>query len=69
MNDIYLYPDVPVLKNKLGIRDEKILDMVEAEQSVANMVLLYDLGFSDFTNRRICAERICSCQSRSVFRV
>lgn len=54
MNDIYLYPDVPVLKNKLGIKDEKVLDVVEAEQSVANMVLLYDLGFSDFTNRGIC---------------
>ncbi|WP_418972695.1 Fic/DOC family protein [Allofournierella sp.] len=54
MNDIYLYPEVPVLKNKLGIRDEKILDIVEAEQSVANMALLYDLGFSDFTNRGIC---------------
>ena len=33
MSDIYLYEDVPVLKNKLDIRDEKTLDLIEAEQS------------------------------------
>lgn len=32
MLDIYLYDDVPVLRNKLKIRDEKVLDLIEAEQ-------------------------------------
>ena len=49
MSDIYLYEDVPVLKNKLDIRDEKTLDLIEAEQSRANMMILYERGFSDFT--------------------
>ena len=42
MPDCYLYDDVPVLRNKLGIRDDKTLDQIEAEQSRANMMLLYD---------------------------
>ncbi len=49
MPDIYLYDDSSVLKNKLGIRDEKTLDLVEAEQSRANMILLYERGFQNFT--------------------
>lgn len=49
MPDIYLYDDVPVLKNKLGIKNEATLDLVESEQSSANMILLYDEGFDDFT--------------------
>lgn len=49
MLDIYLYDDCPVLKNKLDIRDEKTLDLVEAEQSRSNMILLYERGFQDFT--------------------
>ena len=49
VSDIYLYEDVPVLKNKLDIRDEKTLDLIEAEQSRANMMILYERGFSDFT--------------------
>ena len=49
MPDIYLYDDSPVLKNKLDIRDEKVLDLVEAEQSRSNMILLYERGFQDFT--------------------
>ena len=49
MPDPYLYPDVPVLRNKLDIKTEKTLDLVEAEQSRANMMLLYDATFSDFT--------------------
>lgn len=49
MPDPYLYPDVPVLRNKLDIKTEKTLDLVEAEQSRANMMLLYDAPFSDFT--------------------
>lgn len=53
MNDIYLYEDVPVLKNKFGIKDEKTLDLVEAEQSRASMMLLYEHGFHDFSNRGV----------------
>lgn len=49
MADIYLYEDVPVLKNKLGVKDEETLDLIEAEQSRANMMLLYETGFSDFS--------------------
>ena len=41
MPDPYLYDDVPVLRNKLGIRDGKVLDMIEAEQSRQNMAILY----------------------------
>ena len=54
MADPYLYADTPVLKNKLDIRDEKVLDLVEAEQSRANMMLLYERGFSDFTPAGLC---------------
>lgn len=49
MSDPYLYEDVAVLRNKLGIRDEKALDLIEAEQSRVNMMLLYERGFQDFT--------------------
>ncbi len=49
MPDIYLYEDTPVLRNKLDIRDGKTLDMIEAEQSRQNMMLLYEQGFADFT--------------------
>lgn len=49
MPDPYLYEDAPVLRNKLGIKDEDTLDLIEAEQSRANMMLLYEDGFSDFS--------------------
>ena len=49
MSDPYLYEDVPVLKNELGIKNEKTLDRIEAEQSRANMMLLYEQGFQDFS--------------------
>ena len=39
MHDPYLYSDVPVLQNKLCIRTEKTLDLIEAEQSRTNMML------------------------------
>lgn len=55
MPDIYLYEDVPVLKNKLDIKDDKVLDLVEAEQSRNNMMLLYEQGFEDFTPVGLCA--------------
>ena len=51
MADLYLYDDVPVLRNSLGIKDENTLDRIEAEQSRANMMLLYERGFHDFTHR------------------
>lgn len=54
MPDIYLYDDVPVLRNKLDIRDEKTLDIVEAEQSRTNMMLLYEKGFEDFSPAGLC---------------
>ena len=44
---------MPVLKNKFGIKDEKTLDLVEAEQSRASMMLLYEHGFHDFSNRGV----------------
>ena len=44
MADVYLYVDVPVLKNKFDIKDEKTLDLIDAEQSRANMMLLYEQG-------------------------
>lgn len=49
MTDPYLYDDVPVLRNTLSIKNEKTLDLIEAEQSRANMMLLYEQGFHDFT--------------------
>ena len=49
MSDPYLYEYVPVLKNKLDIKNEKTLDRIEAEQSRANMMLLYEQGFQDFS--------------------
>ncbi len=54
MPDIYLYDDIPVLRNRLDIRDEKTLDMIEAEQSRQNMMLLYEQGFEDFTPEGLC---------------
>lgn len=49
MADPYLYDDIPVLRNVLDIKDEKTLDLIEAEQSRANMMLLYERGFDNFT--------------------
>ncbi len=49
MNDIYLIDNSNVLKNKLGITDEKELDFAEAELSRMNMMLLYDKGFDNFS--------------------
>lgn len=54
MADIYLYTDVPVLKNKLDIKDEKTLDLIEAEQSRANMMLLYEQGIDEFSAASLC---------------
>ena len=45
MRDPYLYSDVLVFQNKLGIRTEKTLDLIEAEQSRTNMMFLYERDF------------------------
>lgn len=54
MNDLYLIDNSKVLKNLLGITDEVELDVAEAELSRANMMLLYENGFSDFSSNGIC---------------
>ncbi len=54
MTDLYLQENSSVLKNPLGITDEKELDLAEAELSRANMMLLYEKGFSDFSVGGIC---------------
>ena len=54
MSDPYLYQDVPVLRNKLDIKSETVLNRIEAEQSRANMMLLYEQGFRDFSPAGLC---------------
>lgn len=54
MNDLYLIENSAVLKNLLGITDEEELDLAEAELSRANMMLLYEQGFDNFTPNGIC---------------
>ena len=54
MPDPYLYEDVSILKNKLGIKNEQTLDRIEAEQSRANMMLLYEKGFENFSPAGLC---------------
>jgi cell filamentation protein len=53
MTDPYLYEECSVLRNLLNIHDEKELDLAEAELSRANMMLLYDQGFDDFSTKGI----------------
>lgn len=54
MNDLYLIENSTVLKNLLGITNEQELDLAEAELSRANMMLLYEKGFSDFSSGGFC---------------
>ncbi len=54
MNDLYLIENSTVLKNLLGITDEKELDSAEAELSRANMMLLYEKGFDDYSSGGFC---------------
>ena len=49
MRDPYFFNDCSVLKNNLNIRDEAELDKAEAELSRARMMMLYNDGFSDFS--------------------
>jgi len=48
-NDPYVYKNTSVLRNLLNIQDNKALEIAEAEISSANMMLLYENGFSDFS--------------------
>jgi len=50
MNDPYIYKNTTVLRNTLNITDQKALEIAEAEISSANMMLLYEKGFSDFSS-------------------
>ena len=52
--DLYLIDNSSVLKNLLGITDEKELDLAEAEISRANMMLLYEKGFEDYSTEGFC---------------
>lgn len=52
--DIYLQENSRVLKNKLGITDEQELDIAESAIVRANMNLLYESGFYDFSARGMC---------------
>ena len=54
MPDPYLYDDVPEHQNKLGIKVEQTLDQIEAELARANMMLLYERGFEDFSPAGLC---------------
>lgn len=54
MNDLYMIENSAVLKNLLGITNEKELDLAEAELSRANMMLLYENGFDDFSSGGFC---------------
>jgi cell filamentation protein len=49
MADLYCCEGTDVLRNKLNIQDEKTLNLIEAEQSRMEMMILYNSGFSDFT--------------------
>lgn len=52
--DIYLQNNSNVLKNKLGITDEKSLDVAESMMVRTRMALLYNSGFSDFSDKGFC---------------
>lgn len=54
MPDPYLYPDAPVLRNKLDIKNETTLDLIEAEQSRTYMMLLYERGLTEFSPASLC---------------
>ena len=54
MSDPYLYEDVPILRNRLGMKDHIALKCMETELSCANMMLLYEKGFEDFSPAGLC---------------
>ena len=49
MSDPYLYEGTSVLKNKLGIRQQEKLDLVESEASRGRMLRFYKRGFQNFS--------------------
>ena len=49
-----MYPDVAVLRYKLDLKVGNTLNLIEAEQSRANMMLLNERGFSDFSPESQC---------------
>jgi len=53
MNDPYIYDNSTVLRNLLNIREQKALEVAEAEISSANMMLFYERGFDDFSSNGI----------------
>ena len=53
MNDPYVYENSNILRNLLNISDQKALEIAEAEISSANMMLLYEKGFTDFSSKGI----------------
>lgn len=76
MPDIYLYDDVPVLKNLLDIKDADLLDIAEAGMSRANMMLLYESGFQDFSpaglreiHRRLFFDIYCDGVAGPILRI
>lgn len=54
MSDPYFYIDAPVFRNRLGTKDKTTLNRIEAELSRANMMLLYEKGFEDFSPAGLC---------------
>ena len=52
--DIYLYENSNILKNKLNITDEEELDQTETDLAKANMLLLYESGYDNFSAEGIC---------------
>ena len=58
MRDPYFFDDVDVLKNKLNLKDEKALDLVESELSRSRMMLLYEEGFVDFPPDVLCLKSL-----------
>lgn len=53
MSDPYLYENSAILRNLQGISDKEEFDLVEAEFSRANMMVLYNEGFDDFSTEGI----------------
>lgn len=54
MSDPYFYIDAPVFRNRLGTKDKTTLNRIEVELSRANMMLLYEKGFEDFSPAGLC---------------
>lgn len=54
MKDIYLYEEVPVLKNLLNIKDEKLLEIAESDITYIKLLDLDNYFIDDpFDYRRL----------------